>query len=50
MLEAAFDQKDADTYAAALKVLRDRYGKEEQFVPFFEERDKELKELRATKK
>lgn len=50
VLEAAFDQKDADTYAAALKVLRDRYGKEEQFVPFFEERDKELKELRATKK
>jgi hypothetical protein len=50
VLEVSFEQKDPDTYAGALKVLRDRYGKEEQLVPFFEERDKELKELRASKK
>jgi hypothetical protein len=50
VLEASAEQKDPDTYAGALKVLRDRYGKEEQLIPFFEERDKELKELRATKK
>jgi len=50
VLEASAEQKDADTYAAALKVLRERYGKEEQLVPFFEERDKELQELRALKK
>lgn len=50
VLEASVEQKDPDTYAGALKVLRDRYGKEEQLIPFFEERDKELKELRASKK
>jgi len=50
VLEASVEQKDPDTYAGALKVLREKYGKEEQLIPFFEERDKELKELRASKK
>lgn len=49
VLEAAFDAKDAEVFESALKVLKERYGKVEQFSPFFEARDKDLQKLREKK-
>jgi hypothetical protein len=50
LLEASEEAKDADAFEAALKVLKDRYGKIEDFAPFFAARDKDLEALRAKDK
>jgi len=49
VLEASFEAKDADVFESMLKALKERYGKVEEFAPFFTARDKDLEELRAKK-
>lgn len=42
----AEEQKDAKTFEAALKVLKDKFGKVEAAKDFFEEKEKKLSELK----
>ncbi len=50
VLEASEAEKDAETFAAALKPLKDKFGKAEQNAVFFEEQQKKLKDLQAAPK
>jgi hypothetical protein len=50
VLDASEAAKDAATFAAALAPLKEKFGKVEQNAPFFEEREKMLKELQAAPK
>ncbi|HEV3026673.1 MAG TPA: thioredoxin family protein, partial [Planctomycetota bacterium] len=45
VMEAAGEAKDAATFEAAYKILFDKYGKMEGAGAFFEEKEKQLKEL-----
>jgi hypothetical protein len=46
----AEEQKDAQTFEAALKVLKDKFGKVEAAQGFFTEKEKKLAELKESKK
>jgi hypothetical protein len=45
LMEAAGELKDAGTFESAYKILFDKYGKMEGAGAFFEEKEKQLKEL-----
>jgi len=49
-MDAADDKKDVETFEAALKMLKDRFGKYPRAQGFFKEKDKRLEELKADKK
>ena len=49
-LTHAEEQKDVQTFEAALKVLKDKFGKVEAAQGFFTEKEKKLAELKEPKK
>ena len=50
VMEASELEKDAETFAAAMQPLKEKFGKIEANATFFEEQEKKLKELQAAKK
>jgi hypothetical protein len=50
MMNAADELKDAATFEAALKILKDKFGGLPQAKKFFEAKEKRLEELKAEKK